>query len=213
MNYVRITYESGGSVSIHLAPLAFSNFFLLHRANKEYFDNALSYLPHDIQVIKWDDYFRTRAADQKNRFSKLSAFLNNNILRWAFWLVVLLFTIIYLFESKRKQSIVPIIAPVKNASLDFVKTIGRLYYQRKDNKNLAIKMSAHFLDNVRNRYNLPTSILNEDFENRLAYKSDYDKTAISDIVYSIKTIPDQPSITDEELMAFNNKLEKFIKHH
>lgn len=213
VNYVRITYESGGSVSIHLAPLAFSNFFLLHRANKEYFDNALSYLPHDIQVITWDDYFRTRAADQKNRFSKLSAFLNNNILRWAFWLVVLLFTIIYLFESKRKQSIVPIIAPVKNASLDFVKTIGRLYYQRKDNKNLAIKMSAHFLDNVRNRYNLPTSILNEDFENRLAYKSDYDKTAISDIVYSIKTIPDQPSITDEELMAFNNKLEKFIKHH
>lgn len=213
VNYVKITYESGGSVSIHLAPLAFSNFFLLHRANKEYYDNALSYLPNDIQVIRWDDYFRTRTADRNNRFSKLSAFLNDDILRWAFWLAVLLFAIIYLFESKRKQGIVPVIAPVKNASLDFVKTIGRLYYQRKDNKNLAIKMSAHFLDNVRNRYNIPTSVLNEEFENRLAYKSDYDKAAISDIIYCIKTIPDQFSISDEELLAFNNKLEKFTKHH
>jgi hypothetical protein len=213
VNYVRITYESGGSISIHLAPMAFTNFFLLHQNNKTYYDNALSYLPQSIRLIKWDDYFRNRIASSKGRFSKLSAFLNNEILRWAFWLVVLLFTIIYLFESKRKQSIVPIIAPIKNASLDFVKTIGRLYYQRRDNKNLAIKMSAHFLDNVRHRYNISTSLLNEEFENKLAYKSDYDRAAIRDIVYTIKTIPDQFSVTDEELLAFNNKLEKFLTHH
>jgi hypothetical protein len=213
VNYVRITYESGGSISIHLAPMAFTNFFLLHHNNKTYYDNALSYLPKSIRLIKWDDYFRNRIASTKGRFSKLSAFLNNEILRWAFWLVVLLFAIIYLFESKRKQSIVPIIAPIKNASLDFVKTIGRLYYQRRDNKNLAIKMSAHFLDNVRHRYNISTSLLNEEFENKLAYKSDYDRAAIRDIVYTIKTIPDQFSVTDEELLAFNNKLEKFLTHH
>ena len=213
INYVRITYESGGSVNIHLAPMAFTNFFLLHKDNKGYYDNALSYLPKDIDVIKWDDYFRNRSGSNNGNFSKLSAFLNNDILKWAFWLVVTLFAIIYLFESKRKQSIVPVIPPVKNASLDFVKTIGRLYYQRKDNKNLAIKMSAHFLGYVRNRFNLPTSLLNDEFENKLAYKSDYDQTAIRDIVYTIKTLPDQLSITDEELLAFNDKLQKFINHH
>ena len=74
-------------------------------------------------------------------------------------------------------------------------------------------MSAHFLDNVRNRYNLPTSVLNDEFENKLAYKSDYDRTAIHDIVYTINTLPDQISVTDEELLTFNAKLEKFIKHH
>jgi hypothetical protein len=212
INYVKLTYESGGSISIHLAPLAFSNFFLLHRNNKEYYDNALSYLPQNLNVIKWDDYFRNRTQKRKN-FSKLSAFLNNDILSWAFWLVVMLFAIIYLFESKRKQRIVPVIPPVKNASLDFVKTIGRLYFQRKDNKNLAMKMSAHFLDSVRNRYHISTSVLNNEFENKLAYKSDYDITAIRDIVYTIKTIPDQPYISDDELLSFNNKLEKLFKHH
>jgi hypothetical protein len=212
INYVKLTYESGGSISIHLAPLAFSNFFLLHRNNKEYYDNALSYLPQNLDVIKWDDYFRNRT-QKKGNFSKLSVFLNNEILSWAFWLVVILFAIIYLFESKRKQRIVPVIPPVKNASLDFVKTIGRLYFQRKDNKNLAMKMSAHFLDSVRNRYHISTSLLNNEFENKLAYKSDFDITAIRDIVYTIKTIPDQPYISDDELLTFNNKLEKFFKHH
>ena len=213
VNYVKITYESGGSISIHLAPMAFTNFFLLHRNNKGYYDNALSYLPNNVDVVKWDDYFRNRVSGRNKGFSKLEPFLNNDILSWAFWLVVVLFAIIYLFESKRKQAIVPVIPPVKNASLDFVKTIGRLYFQRKDNKNLALKMSAHFLDNVRNRYNLPTSVLNDEFENKLAYKSDYDKAAIHDIVYTINTLPDQLSVTDEELLAFNDKLEKFIKHH
>ena len=213
INYVKITYESGGSISIHLAPMAFTNFFLLHDDNKQYYDNALSHLPNDVDEVKWDDYFRNRTANKKEGFSKPSPFLNDDILKWAFWLTVILFGIIYLFESKRKQSIVPVIPPVKNASLDFVKTIGRLYFQRKDNKNLALKMSAHFLDYVRNRYNLPTSVLNEEFENKLAYKSDYDRTAIRDIVYSIKTLPDQLSLTDEELLIFNDKLENFIKHH
>ena len=213
INYVKITYESGGSISIHLAPMAFTNFFLLHSNNKGYYDNVLSHLPSNVKVVKWDDYFRNRVSGRNTGFSKLQPFLNDDILKWAFWLVVVLFAIIYLFESKRKQAIVPVIPPVKNASLDFVKTIGRLYFQRKDNKNLAFKMSAHFLDNVRNRYNLPTSVLNDEFENKLAYKSDYDKAAIHDIVYTINTLPDQLSVTDEELLAFNDKLEKFIKHH
>ena len=213
INFVRVTYESGGSISIHLAPMAFTNFFLLHKNNKAYYDNALSYLPNNVELVKWDDYFRNRPTGRNSAFSKLAPFLNNDILKWAFWLVVVLFAIVYLFESKRRQAIVPVISPVKNASLDFVKTVARLYYQRKDNKNLALKMSAHFLDNVRNRYNLPTSVLDDEFENKLAYKSDFDRAAIHDIVYTINTLPDQLSVTDEELLAFNAKLEKFIKHH
>ena len=62
INYVKVGYESGGSISIHLAPMAFTNFFLLHRNNKAYYDNALSHLPTDVEVVKWDDYFRNRTA-------------------------------------------------------------------------------------------------------------------------------------------------------
>ena len=35
-NFVKLDYEGGGSLYLHLAPLAFSNFFLLHKENKAY---------------------------------------------------------------------------------------------------------------------------------------------------------------------------------
>ena len=215
-NFVKFSYKGDGALYLHLAPAALTNFFLLHKQNKTYYDKLFSFLPKDIKEIYWDDYFRTHTDGESNSgkssFSKLQAFLAHESLRWAFWLAVLLFAIIYLFDSKRKQKVIPEIKPLKNTSLDFVQTIGRLYFQRKDNKNLAGKMSAHFLDYVRNRYNLPTSQLYEEFENRLAYKSGYDLQAVKNIVYQVRTLEGQPVVDDNDLLAFNDKLDKFYKN-
>jgi len=170
-NFVKFSYESGGSIYLHLAPAAFTNFFLLHKNNKAYYDNALSYLPNDIEVVRWDDYFRYHAYGEstggggdnaKGDFSALSWIMGQRGLSAALWLLILLFLLLYLFESKRKQRIIPVIPPLNNASLDFVKTVGRLYFQRRDNKNLAQKMTAHFLDHVRGRYNIRTSVTEAD---------------------------------------------------
>ncbi len=57
-NFVQFNYDGGGSLYIHLAPAAFTNFFLLHKDNKAYYDNVLSYLPKNSEVVRWDDYFR-----------------------------------------------------------------------------------------------------------------------------------------------------------
>ena len=101
--------------------------------------------------------------------------------------------------------------PLRNASVDFVKTIGNLYYQRRDNKNLAGKMTAHFQDHVRNRYNIPTSRMDVDFEKRLSYKTGIDHQTIHDIVYQAKYLADQPSVSDGELLLFNQQLQNFYK--
>lgn len=213
-NFVKFTYQGGGAILIHLSPAAFTNFFLLHKNNKRYYDIVLSSIPDTVDLVRWDDYYRHHM-DGNNRaersaFSKLSTFLQNDVLRWAFWLAIVLFGIIYLFESKRKQRVVPSIRKLNNSSLDFVKTIGRLYYQRKDNKNLAVKMSTHFLGHVRTRYNMHTSHLNEDFAISLAYKSGYSIQLVKDIVYQIRTFEDAYQVTDDELLAFNDKIDNFI---
>lgn len=214
-NFVKFSYEGGGSVLLHLAPAAFTNFFLLHRENKNYYDLALSSLPDSVNTIWWDDYYRTHTNGvgnaERSSYSKLGVFLQNEVLRWAFWLSLLLFAIIYIFESKRKQRVVPVITPLNNTSLDFVKTVGRLYYQRKDNKNLAEKMSAHFLSHVRMRYRLPTAELTEDFVKQLSYKSGYPFAPLNEIVTQIKGLENKQSVSDEELLAFNSKTENFYK--
>lgn len=214
-NFVKFTYPSGGSVSIHLAPAAFTNFFLLHKNNKQYYDLAISSLPRSVHKINWDDYYRhhTNGVDNSERsgFSKLAAFLNHPVLRWAFWLTILLFAIVYLFESKRKQRQVPIVKELRNSSLDFVTTIGRLYYQRKDNKNLAAKMTAHFLGHVRAKYNLSTSRTDEAFEKKLSFKSGFALTRVQEITLFIRSMDNKSQITDDELLSFSKKTDEFYK--
>ena len=101
----------------------------------------------------------------------------------------------------------------ENSTLDFVKTVGRLYYQRRDNGNLAAKMGAHFLDHVRSRYNLSTALLDENFVNRLGYKSGFDKADLQDLVNDLNALQDHVYISDESLMEFNNKIEAFYKQN
>jgi len=208
-DFVKFTYKGGGALYLHFAPIALTNFFLLHKNNKAYFENVFSYIPSTVNEVRWDDYFRY--AGKRGGFSTLQYIFGNRSLRWAFWLILLLFAIIYLFESKRRQKLIPMVSPLNNSSLDFVKTIGRLYYQQKDNNNLTSKMATHFLDHVRTRYNLSTSVLDEDFVERLAYKSGFDKNELKRLIYDIKTFQDTPSPSDKSLMELNERMEAFYK--
>jgi hypothetical protein len=219
-NFVEFTYEGGGSLFIHLAPMAFTNFFLLHKSNKFYYDNALSYLPKNCDVVRWDDYFRYHTAGSSNSSGQnnkslfgAGSWLNKQPgLSKAMGLLMVLMLLIYLFESKRKQRIIPVIQPLKNASVDFVKTIGRLYFQRRDNKNLAQKMTVHFQDHVRSKYGIRVPLTDPEFEKRLAWKTGYDATALKEMVYFMNMLQDEHTVMDEALLELNQKLEHFYKH-
>src|SRR6185503_2631977 len=55
-NFLR--FRAGtGNLFIHLAPLAFTNYFLLHKNNLDYYQKALSVMRPDIKRIVWDEYF------------------------------------------------------------------------------------------------------------------------------------------------------------
>jgi hypothetical protein len=213
-NFVKFTYQNGGTVMIHLAPGALTNFFLLHKENKKYYDLVFSPIPDTVEQVVWDDYYRHHMNGndygKKSTFSKLGTFLGDDVLRWAFWLTIALFGIIYIFESKRKQRIIPSIKKLNNTSLDFVRTIGRLYYQRKDNKNLAQKISTHFLGHIRTTYNMSTSQMNDDFVSRLAFKSGYPVSLVKEMMDEIRKIDEAYDVSDEELLAFSEKIDKFI---
>ena len=49
------------------------------------------------------------------------------------------FVAIYLFNSKRRQRIVPVIKPLRNTTVEFVQTIGNLYYQQGNTANVIDK--------------------------------------------------------------------------
>jgi hypothetical protein len=208
-DFIKIPYAHGGAIFIHLNPLAFSNFFLLHATNKSYYDRAFSWIPVKTGVIEWSDYFRY--SKNTENFSALHFILGSRSLRWAFFLSLILFLILFLVESKRKQRPISEIPALRNASEDFVKTVGRLYLQQKDNQNLAEKMVTAFLEHIRTTYNLSTSELSEDFALKLAFRAGRPVSEIKELVRSIRELRINADISDQKLMDLHQQFNQFTK--
>ncbi len=199
-----------GSFILHAAPITFTNFFLLYGDNHLYFDKLMSLIPDESRYIFWDNYFANRKPpSDKEDNSVLYVLLKYENFRWAFWLSVAAFALFLFTEMKRRQRMLPLYAQPANESLAFVKTIGRLYYERGDHKNLADKLSVYFLDFIRTKYKISTTEINPDFAKALSQKSTVplpEITAITDLLMEVK-ISDH--ITSQLLMDYYRRLEHF----
>ncbi len=201
-----------GTFFIHTAPITFTNFFLLYEKNREYFEKMLSLLPADAKKVVWDEYYLYHYENNnQQQQGLLSVILKYDNFKWAFWIALLLLSLYLITEVKRKQRIIPAYAKPKNDSLEFVTTIGKLYYEKGDHKNLAEKLTQYFLDHVRNYFKISTAEINNAFVQQLAIKSNKNIDEINAIAESIHTINLSETITQKQLMDYYELLENFYK--
>ena len=133
-NFIGTNYGKG-SIFINLTPSAFSNVFMLTGNNHQYVSQVLSHLSN--QPIIWDEYYKVRK--QYLNKTPFQHVLVTDGLREALYLM-LLGTLLYMaFASKRKQRVIPVISPKSNSTVEFIETIGQLYYNESDHKNIGIK--------------------------------------------------------------------------
>ncbi len=209
-----IKLKSGkGNIYFHLAPFTFTNYFLLRSNNISYFEKTISVLPADAKTVVIDNYFTSKRytepeQNKKEDPSPFAEMMKEPALKWAFFAALILLFLYAVTEMKRKQRIVPIYAAPKNESLDFVKTIGRLYFDKKDNKNLSLKMGAYFLEHIRNKYKLNTNILDEAFVQKLSAKSGVAEKEIKEVTDFILFSHTANAISDAQLSKFHVMLEK-----
>ncbi len=202
-----------GRVFIHLAPLAFSNYFVLHKNNHLYFQQALSVIPPKPDKILWNEYFLVKREKQNDKSPGwLSVLLQYPAFKWGLITGMLTLLLYVLLNMRRRQRMIPPLVKPKNDSLDFVKTMGGLYYQKKDHLNLARKMSAHFLDHVRSRYKLGTLKLDDNFIMELEFKTGYHYNNLKQLVDFINFLETAPAISDGQLVTFHKQIELFYQN-
>ncbi len=217
-DFIRLQAGSG-NFYLHLEPLVFSNYFLLHKNNIGYYEKVMSLIQPDVKSVIWDEYYlNKRMKDPSSRPKGWMSVLMNmknaegeRPFRAAFWLLILLLVLYVLMEMRRRQRIIPVVRKPSNDSLDFVKTIGRLYYDRSDHRNLCRKMSAYFLEYVRSNYKLPTGLLNEDFIRLLHFKSGVEEKEITEIVTFINQLDHGAAVNERQLASFHKRLESFYQ--
>lgn len=226
-----VIFRGKGRLFLHCEPRTFSNYFLLQRNNYEYMQKLMGYMNTSPDHVYWNEFYqREQATARRSRQDHgsgpsstgstgsdddspgtLSEILSQPALASAFWLGLVSLILLVVFGAKRRQRMIREIKPNENTSVAFTETIGRLYLQKKDNRNIADKMITYFNEHVRNTYFLNTSNVNEAFITTLSRKSGAPRELIEKIYHHIADVHKQATVSDYLLLSLNTSIQKFYK--
>ena len=203
--FIKIRYGKGQFL-VHNLPLAFTNYYVLDPKTSDYTAKVLSYLP--ALPTYWDEYQKQGRFDKEQQ-SIFRYVWSQPALNWAYYLVVFGLVFYAIFAGKRTQRVIPVIEAPQNTSVDFVKTVGRLYFQQGDHDNVARKKIQYFLADLRERYGLNTNNLDREFAEVLANKSGISRDDADDLVRLLRNAQKSISLSEYDLLTLNAAIEKF----
>ena len=223
-NFIRVNFGEG-MFFLNTVPMAFTNFYMVKNDNSDYAFKALSYLPE--QPIFWDEYVNKMSIGKsvksisKSREAKGEAdiqespfkfIMSQPALKWAYFITLSGLLIYLIFEGKRRQRIIPVMETSKNTSLQFVETIGSLYYNQKDHKAIAEKKITHLLAYIRTKFYLKTIEIDQEFKTDLSNKSGISLLEINDLFDYISFVQNNDYIAENQLITLNEQIENFYKN-
>lgn len=203
-DFIKVQYGSG-FIFFNSQPFLFTNFHLLNDERYRYAELALSFLP-EMPVV-WDEYYKPN----KNSInqSPVRFVLSQPALRIA-WYLLLLTLFLYLFTGGRRlQRSIPIVTKPRNTSVEFIETLGRLYFNQTNHIDLITKKMTHWESFLRDHLFIDTNQPEHELHLSIAAKSGI---ALNDITTIYKTyfwIKTQSSISDVELKRFVNMINQF----
>lgn len=192
-----------GAFYFHACPLAFTNYHFLSQNHANYIASAWSYLP--VRAVVWDEYQKVGRAGAR---TPLRYILTVEPLKIAFWLSIMGLLIYTFFHAKRSQRPIPIIRPPQNDSLDFVKTLGQLYYQRQDHKNLANKKIQYFYEHLRNQYYINETPLSNEWKTKLLAKTNSPSEEVQNLLELLVRIQRSEQIDEATLQNLVQMMKK-----
>lgn len=216
VNFVRVDYGEG-AFFLHTNPVVFTNYFLKHKNNLEYAEKVMGHLRNGEVYY---DFYHKRFHPEKSqeqqqespgmaRKGPLQFVLSERSLRWAWYLLLVGAALYFIFRSRREQRVIPVLEGNTNTSLEFVETIGRLYFLQNDHKKLALQKMKLFLAFVRDRYRLSTKELDEDLVKKIALKSQMPYDDVKAIFNHFTVVEKRDQIESFLLINLHHVLQKF----
>jgi hypothetical protein len=210
-DFIRMTHGKGQLLVMTNAN-AVTNYFLLTKNNYKYALGALSYLPGYANGIYWDDFYRRYSSRPPEGDNGLLSFIfNTPALNWAFWILIALAILWMLSHFIRSQRMIPVRKPNVNSSLEFTQTIARLYFNKKDNRNIAMKMIAYFQDHVRSKYYMNYTGINDEFGRILAAKTGLEPEKVLSLIKTIQVVQSNATTDDDTLLTLNSQIQDVLK--
>ncbi len=211
INFIKGNYGKG-EFYFHTTPMAFTNLNLKEKSGLEYASKVFSHLKSgpiywDQRIPEWYQSPNPGIAGD----SPLKYILSQRALAWAWYILLGLALLYLLFRARRRQRIIPVLEQNENTSLEFVGTIGRLFFLQRDYRRLVLQKMKLFFNFVRERYRLPTRELDEVFAKNLAQLSEVPEQEVNKILLLCRNINRSNYLSENVLLEFHQITEQFYK--
>lgn len=212
-----------GNLYLCSTPLAFTNVNMVDPSNHEYISKVLSHLPnkqtywaseygYDRQNRdEFNDFNNDNENDlpQEEEHSVMELVWENEPLTWAFWMILGTALSYMLFGIKRRQRPIPVVKPITNTTIEFVKIIGEVYFQKGDHKNLAQKKISYFLEYIRSGFHVKTHEFTDDMYEKISERSGIEYDHVAEVFEYIHVVKAKKKLTQTELLHLTNLIEDF----
>lgn len=219
-NFVRLRVGEG-YFYFHTNPIMFTNMYLVDSVGFEYSNYVFAHIAD--RTVYWDRQsivLPSRREASRKVLPKVAAqspleyIFAQPALRWSWYMALALGLIYVLFGAKRRQRIIPILETNRNTSLEFIETIGQLYFQQQDHRSIIKKQMHLFLAHMRQRYHLVTRDMDERLIDRIAVRARVDRKIVNDIFVEynrLRQLMQKPhaEVTAQMLNNFYLLIERF----
>lgn len=210
VNFIRVPYGKG-FVYLYTTPQVFTNYCLNEPGAADYMAGLMTHF--EGGKIYFDNFSKIPFISNNagNHQGPLSYILSQEMLRWAWYVVLgtaLLFVVIF---ARRRQRIIPVVEPDVNTSMEFLKVISTLYYDDANHRDAARHRMKYFLLFVRNKFGLSTHTLNKELMQKLSSKSNVSPELVESIFHQYEIIQSYQDITSDRLHTFSSSIDKFYQ--
>jgi len=200
--------KRNGYVVIHTQPYMFSNYHLIRKKTEAYTEIFFSSLPGPITKLIWDE--QSKGSSGADGFSALGFIMKNPPLRTAFWWALAGLLLVVFLSFKRRQRIMPEKEVFTNNTLDMVRTVSDMYFYGHRNEVMAKKKIAHWMEYLRVKYNVFSTVAPDAFWQTVQMRSNISKEKISRLRVLVDQFKDgHHSVTDHELIELNHLIDSF----
>lgn len=192
-----------GQITMCVASDAFTNSGILKPSTRQISKHIVDDV---VGPVVWSDYYR-RSGD-----GALDVVFAEYRSWHVAWIILLSSATVYIMiAARRRQRVIPEIKPVKNSSLEFLGSIGELYWKRHDNGNLGRKISKQFREHVRRVVRVQIPMDDGRYVGHVADATGQQQDHVRDIVTRLRAVDTGWTPKDSELHQLFTDVKNFIR--
>lgn len=202
----QIWSQEDGEMHFYCLPLLFSNQAALQPDYRQHFNLIFkNFKPHQI----WLDHMSWHAGDEAESESPLQYILSEKSLRTAYYLLIAGILLYLIFNSKRRQRIIPPVEINPNTTMEYVQTVSSLYLSQDNHVPVINYLREGFYHEIRRRYFLDR--FQSNLAEQLAKKSQVDLLLVKDLLEELEKSKKYPSVRPTYPVVIYQKINNFFK--